>query len=332
MSDSSIDRAEFSGFVPNRSARSRRFVLLAALLPLTCLVLLGVSALRSGRASALTSCGLSPPPVDVTRLGTITARVRVQQPDQLVFQFGQRRETSSQDMPAEFIDEPTLLDPAVRPVDGELLAIRPPRLVETTTHSQIPSDKIFVRATFRASQKAVSFEICLDLRDSRGFGPGSYEGVAALTDPRFVEVQVPVKVTLKSGGWMLPLLAALVGGALGAAWGTVSPVVATYEKTGTTRTVRGQARRLLVIAIVLGVCGGVWAYLQKYVDIPTFRGVTRDWVAVGTASFLGAATLYPVAALLETWMRISGHSEQVQGGEGGPGLDHPHDVKKAEAE
>lgn len=287
----------------NRKMRLCR-VCLAASMPLVSIAAFGTFLARGSSAAGL-DCGAPTPPVDVQRLGEISARLRLQQPDELVFQLGAQRGTSRHDLPLELVDPLSILDAAVRPLNGESLAVASPRLVDDTTHNQIPSDKIHAQAIFQGSENEVSIEICLDLKDPEGFGGGSYEGVARLTDPRFTEVDVPIQVNLKNGSWIVPLLSALVGGALGAGWATVSLIVANIERDNANRQLpRRQARRLLVVSLLLGAGAGLWYFVQKYVDTPAFRGFTSDWIGVGTAAFVGAATLYPIATGLETFWRV----------------------------
>ena len=169
-----------------------------------------------------------------------SAVVQAQAP--LAFEFGGRRETLERNVPLGLIDQPSLLPATLRPLDNEPLAIRVPRLVEHATDDQIPTDKVRVQAVFDKDEQAVVLNVCVDVRKTDGFGPGSYHGVATLTDARFVATDVPVDVTLRSTTWQGPLVAALIGGVIGGIWGMVSPFVATVKAGGAAATPRPEIR------------------------------------------------------------------------------------------
>ena len=243
---------------------------------------------------------------NVRDLGVIDARVRVAQPlNSLGFQFGGRWGTRSRDLSLDLIDEAVVLPVALRPLDGEPLAVRIPRLVDRQTNSQIPTDKVHVQATYDELGKAVTFKMCVDVRDAQGFGAGRYEGIATLTDARFVEAEIPVDVSLRSRDRLIPMAAALAGGVIGGMWGTISRLAAAYKPGA--RSTRDSSRQVLLqlaISAGLGVLAAVGVFWQRYVEIPYFRGLGSDTRAVFTAAFLTALTVYPFASAIEIVVRM----------------------------
>ena len=239
-------------------------------------------------------------PGDISRLRVVQAEAP------LAFEFGGRRETLERNVPLGLIDQPSLLPDTLRPLDNEPLAIRVPRLVEHATDDQIPTDKVRVQAVFDKDEQAVVLNVCVDVRKTDGFGPGSYHGVATLTDARFVATDVPVDVTLRSTTWQGPLVAALIGGVVGGIWGMVSPFVATVKAGGAQRRrdLRSEARHLLVISVGLGLGAGLLVFWQKYVEAGDFRGSGSDARGVLVTAFVAAAALYPIASVLEIFLRV----------------------------
>lgn len=249
-------------------------------------------------------CVTPGPAVDVESLGDISARMRVEEPAPLVFTFRGGRGVQRDKVPLPLVEDSDNLPQAVRPRPGESLAVRLPHLVDNTNHQKIPSDKIYLSATFSPNERAVVLDVCVDLRDSKGFGAGSYHGSAALTDGRFREAEVPFDISVKSDRWHLPFLAAVGFGLLGGAWGTISLSFAgTNGEAGARRVGKWQALRLVGIAAVLGCFAGLYVYLQNYEGVDTFRGSAGDVLAVGTAAFVAAAALYPAAAVIEWFIR-----------------------------
>lgn len=252
-------------------------------------------------------------PVDVESLGAISARMRVEEPAPMVFTFRDGKGVQGDKIRLPLVEGPENLDPAVRPRQGEPLAVRLPHLVDNTTHHRIPSDKVYLSATFSTEERAVVLDVCVDLRESDGFGAGSYHGAAALTDGRFREAELPFDISVKSGRWHLPFLAAVGFGLLGGAWGTISLLFAgTNGEAGVRKVGKWQALRLVGIAAVLGCFAGLVVYLQDYESVDAFRGSAGDTLAVGTTAFFAAAALYPVAAAIEWFVRyLLGKDESV---------------------
>lgn len=274
------------------------------------IVFLAIVLLVTGRwASSIDAaeCRRSAAAADVRTIGTIDARLRIEQPtSSLAFRFGGIRETRSRDLALGVIDPTQLLDAPLRPLNGEALAVRVPRLVDGATEQQIPRDKLQVQAMFDETERAIRFEVCVDVRDPQGFGAGSYQGVATLTDARFVEAEVPVSVTLRSTNWRGPFLVALLGGLIGGVWGMLSPFAATAKSAATSRSkLRAEARRLLVISGVFGLVAGVFTFWRMFVEDGDFRGSGTDWRTVLTAAFVTAAALFPAASLVELFWGVT---------------------------
>ena len=292
----------------------RVLMLLAMQCGFAALVLVATS--RWASSIEATECQQSVPAADVRSIGVIAARLRIEQPtSSLAFQFGGARGTRSRDLALGLIDGTQLLDAPLRPRDGEALAVRVPRLVDNATQQQIPRDLLQVQARYDEAERAVRFEVCVDVSHPDGFGAGSYQGVATLTDGRFVEIEIPVWVTLRSNDRMGPMLVALVGGLIGGVWGMLSPF-AVIAKAGATprRALRAEARRLLVISGALGLAAGAFTFWRMFVEDGDFRGSGADWRTVLTAAFVTAAALYPAASLVELfWAVTFGREDEPSG-------------------
>jgi hypothetical protein len=284
----------------------KRRIIASVIVLLGCASALAVATPIWAAAGPASKCSEPLGSTDVENPGDIT-RLRVSEAAQpLAFEFGGHRGTRERDLPLGLIDDPSSLPKTLRPLDGEPLAVRIPRLVEHTTDEQIPTTNVHVQAVFDDAEQAVVLSVCVDARTTDGFGPGSYHGVATLTDARFVATDVPVDVALRSTSWQAPLAAALVGGVLGGIWGMVSPFVATVKPDGKRerRDLRAKARHLLFISVGLGLGAGLLVFWQKYVEIGDFRGSGSDARAVLVTAFIAAAALYPIASMLEVFWRV----------------------------
>jgi hypothetical protein len=291
---------------------AKRRVIAAAIILLGCA---GGLAVATPIWAATGQGGGCPEPrglTDVENPGELS-RLRVSQAEEpMAFEFGGRRGTRERDVPLELIDQPSSLPGSLVPRDGEPLAVRSPRLVEDTTDDQIPTNNVRVQATFDEDGQAVVLSVCVDVRRTDGFGPGSYHGVATLTDDRFMATDVPIDVALRSTSWQAPFVAALIGGVIGGAWGILSPFVATAKVgSGQRRDRKKKALHLLVISVILGLGTGALVFWQKYVEIGDFRGSGRDARTVLVTAFFAAAALYPIATVLERfWGDITDGDEE----------------------